>query len=321
MAMAGLVDTKENVPQNWTPHAKISVGSDDWIKVVTSASHTCGIKNDTNRELWCWGDNTYGQLAQNPATSKNPNPTPVLAGQKWLDVTVGNGHTCAIKIDGSNIHTLWCWGLNDKAQLGNEPLAPDLENPPPGFPNENDVDVPTQITVTPPNALVITPSNDGWLSIKAGNKYTCGLNNTIKSEELLFCWGDDSLGQVGTGGELITNIPKVVLDENTIWLDYETGQNSACAVINNKRLFCWGDNNNSQLTSNVASDDEGTSHTPESAAFFDDWQTLAMGKNHGCGIREDDLGNRTAYCWGEGAEYQLGDGNAWKETPLRLSLE
>jgi alpha-tubulin suppressor-like RCC1 family protein len=32
-----------------------------------------------------------------------------------VDVAAGSKHTCVVKTDS----TVWCWGLNDKGQLGN----------------------------------------------------------------------------------------------------------------------------------------------------------------------------------------------------------
>ncbi len=288
----GTID--DNLPANWSL-AKVTVGSDDWNVIDSGASHTCGIKNTD--ELWCWGDNATGQLGVVTASPSSPNQ---VAGN-WQDVAVGGfvtsahptgGHTCAIKTDGS----LWCWGENDVSQLGNEAI----------------------ITETSP--IQIGAETD-WVSIDAGNKHTCAL----KTDDTLYCWGEHILGQVGIGGETASNSPKRPTQVSSTWLEYDLGHNSSCGVEKTtNKLLCWGDNSTKQLTANVddqITNDQNFLPVPGSASFNEDWQAVAMGKTHGCGVREDDLGNRTVYCWGEGAQYQLGDGNAWKETPQRLSLE
>jgi alpha-tubulin suppressor-like RCC1 family protein len=62
--------------------------------------------------LWCWGNNSHGQLGDGTWTNKN---TPVqIIPSGVVAVALGNSHTCAIKQDGS----LWCWGWNSSGQLG-----------------------------------------------------------------------------------------------------------------------------------------------------------------------------------------------------------
>lgn len=38
----------------------------------------------------------------------------ILVMTDVVQTSLGSGHTCAVKIDGS----LWCWGRNDHGQLG-----------------------------------------------------------------------------------------------------------------------------------------------------------------------------------------------------------
>src|SRR5690606_11371452 len=72
--------------------------------------HACAILDDGR--LYCWGQNTEGQLAQSdPWTGPGVNsavPLVVAPSMSWSMVAAGQGHTCAIRTDGS----LWCWGRN-----------------------------------------------------------------------------------------------------------------------------------------------------------------------------------------------------------------
>lgn len=299
----GRGSSSANVAGNWSLQTKVSQGLDDWVKVAAGATHTCGIKNNT--ELWCWGDNSTGQLGNGSTIDSSSSiqvfedgaaaTTPftaldVAVGGYYLDATTtAGGHTCAIKIDG----TLWCWGANDVTQLGDNALA-------------NPTTAPQQIG-----------TDTDWAGIGAGNRYTCGIKNT----DGLWCWGGNNAGQTGTDSpNVMVETPRVVA-AGTTWLDHDLGQQSACAVTSDNRLKCWGDNNQNQLTSQTPTDNDGYAFTPQNASANTDWQAVAMGKTHGCGIREDTVGNRTVYCWGEGAEYQFGDGSAWRTTPQQLSLE
>ena len=89
-----------------------------WASVTVGYDHTCAIR--TNRALWCWGLNDSGQLGLGYYTVGpgvgTPQPqqvtSPAAAG--WATITAGFAHTCAIRSGGR----LWCWGWNDRGQLG-----------------------------------------------------------------------------------------------------------------------------------------------------------------------------------------------------------
>ena len=41
----------------------------DWTDVATGAFHSCGIRGDDG-QLFCWGDNRYGQLGIGNSTTQ-----------------------------------------------------------------------------------------------------------------------------------------------------------------------------------------------------------------------------------------------------------
>ena len=83
------------------------------------------------------------------------------------DATSGSSHSC-----GRRGGTLYCWGLNDAGQVGNDTL-------------EN--------VVAP---VLISAAND-WSAIAAGTKHTCGVRGTN-----LYCWGQSSAAQLGIANGL-----------------------------------------------------------------------------------------------------------------------
>ena len=83
----------------------------DWAQLSAGHRQTCGTRTD--HTLWCWGDNTYGQLGHGDTTTRTA-PTQVGTATSWADVSSGARHTCATRTD----HTLWCWGDNTYGQLG-----------------------------------------------------------------------------------------------------------------------------------------------------------------------------------------------------------
>ena len=57
-------------------HQPVRVGTDtDWSTVATGYYHTCGIHTDGS--LWCWGENSQGQLGFARQGQDNPAPTRV----------------------------------------------------------------------------------------------------------------------------------------------------------------------------------------------------------------------------------------------------
>jgi Regulator of chromosome condensation (RCC1) repeat len=81
-----------------------------WKDVSVGAYHSCAI--GAGESLWCWGDNSYGQLgASTPATSSTPLQ---LTNVGWAKLALGFLHSCALKNDKS----LWCWGTDFAGQLG-----------------------------------------------------------------------------------------------------------------------------------------------------------------------------------------------------------
>ena len=63
--------------------------------------------------LWGWGENGYGQLADNTSTDRRvPEEINSIAGVETI--VCGNSHTLAVRTDG----TLWAWGRNSSGRLG-----------------------------------------------------------------------------------------------------------------------------------------------------------------------------------------------------------
>ena len=187
-----------------------------WNQVSTSYYHTCTTKQDGT--LWCWGLNANLELADvSVAFRMVPGQ---VSGSDWTQVVTGLYHTCATKQDKS----LWCWGGNTAGQLGNA-LAPLLAKGAQGGTSD-----PWQVI-------------GAWNSVSAGQAHTCG----IMSDFSLWCWGDNSNGQLGNGSQDSSSVPVAVAALNQTWASVAAGSSHTCALATNGTLWCWGDNSYGQL--------------------------------------------------------------------------
>ncbi len=137
----------------------------DAVEVRVGFSSSCARKSDGS--VWCWGDNSYGQLGVAPdVMGESLFPVPVALPGPATQLAASPGHThCAILEDTSVV----CWGRNEYAEAG----APDA-----------------QLTVLPTaimSAADGSPLRDALdLAPDRGMKAMCA--NTSKSG--LLCWGD-----------------------------------------------------------------------------------------------------------------------------------
>lgn len=214
--------------------------------------HTCILTN--KREVYCWGDNTYGQLGSgNTNTVGNEagdleNLTPVDLGSRFEPekLFVGGHQNCVISTAGS----VKCWGRNISAQLGIGSTT-DQGNTPNQMGNKLPV--------------VRLPSGLKAVHIALGQEYTCAALNNGK----VVCWGNDILpgpsvnfgpgilgrGQPVQGDTLIGNQPEEMGD-SLVPVDLGTdffatrvaaGYATTCALSSAGLIKCWGANAYAQL--------------------------------------------------------------------------
>ena len=85
-------------------------------------SHTCGVT--VNQEIYCWGDNTYGQLG-NGTQTPSPVPVKVSSDLKFRSVTTGYGYSCSLTVSGVG----YCWGSNPSPRAHPPGISPNSVTP------------------------------------------------------------------------------------------------------------------------------------------------------------------------------------------------
>ncbi len=242
--------------------------------------HTCARR--TNGRTFCWGGNQNGRLG-NGTMEDSSEPVEVLGGLVFRRLATGS-HTCGA-VQAGDLFDLYCWGRNDRGQLGNGTFQ--------------DIDVPKGVAGGPFTHL-----------LSRGRQHTC----VIDPEGAAHCWGRNENGQLGDGTLEDRNVPTPVSTNQTFVFVMGGGQHT-CGRNPEGRMYCWGLNDRGQL-GNGTTDNE-LEPVPVSGEML--FRYVAVGGAHSCGITMEDQ----AYCWGYNGDGQLGDGtteNREEPTPVSGGL-
>jgi alpha-tubulin suppressor-like RCC1 family protein len=268
------------VMKQWEPDFELlGIGA----TVAAGAAHTCSYVWPVHpypEGVYCWGDNTEGQLGDGTTTNRRL-PVEVSwsgASASALGVTAGEAHTCALRTN----DRVACWGDNSQGQLG-------------------DGSTTDRITPVPVSGL------RGALAVAAGSAHTCALRNTGR----VLCWGDNGAGQLGDGTTTDRTTPTPV-QGLTDAVSVAAGERHTCAVRTTGGVRCWGGNWGGQL-----GDGTTTSHaTPVAVSGLTDAVTVSAGRGHSCAV----LSAGNAACWGANRSGQLGDGTTTNRlTPVEVN--
>ena len=221
-----------------TPVA-VPLGTGRTATAITAAhAHTCAVLD--NGGVKCWGSNQWGQLGLGDTDDRGDNagemgddlPAVDLGGAA-VAVAGGYNHTCALLVSGQ----VKCWGVNSTGELGLGDTDDRGDNA-----GEMGSSLPAVDLGTGRTATAITGA---W------NHYCALLDNGAVK-----CWGSNVTGELGLGdtdnrgddpGEMGNNLPSVDLGSGRTALAVDGGDYNTCALLDNQRLKCWGNNNNGEL--------------------------------------------------------------------------
>ncbi len=250
----------------------VSGTSATWSSVAGGTEHLCGIRTDGT--AWCWGNGASGRLG-NGATSNSNVPVAVggsPTGTAWSTLAPLGEASCGLRND----HTIWCWGSDYYGELGDGTSSS------------------SHNTSTP----VRSGSSSSWNSLGAGGQGACAVDSSSK----LYCWGGNSIGQVGVGSRTGSVTPPALVTGT--WSAVAVSIDSACALTGTGQVWCWGNNGTGQLGWGTAGN--GTTlpvllNAPQRVL------TLGAGSSHSCAVA---YGTQALYCWGENGSGQLGVGDS-----------
>ena len=165
-------------------------------EIAAATTSTCARRAD---DVLCW---SVFNVAMPPIP---------LTGVIGIDA--GYGYNCVLKMD----VTVWCWGNNDRGQLG---------------------DGSTTTRSSPAQVTNLTEV----IGIGLGPFHACAR----KRDGSVWCWGDNTSGQIGDG---VTSEPRLTPVRSSVSdvAELSLGDDYSCARFVNGTVRCWGANANGQL--------------------------------------------------------------------------
>jgi len=194
------------------------------VSISSSNDFTCALLN--TGEISCWGDNSYGILADGTTTNSN---FPIIVNhsvdERAVSIATPGYSVCAIFSNGN----ISCWGQSYTVFSSNG-------------------------EVSDGSISIILPANRTAISLDGIGSHVC----TILDNNSVNCWGVNTYGQLGNGecSSVIsssgctgtnTNSPQYVNISNSIVVS--TGTESTCSIDIYYNLYCWG--KNSQIFDNT----------------------------------------------------------------------
>jgi Regulator of chromosome condensation (RCC1) repeat len=228
--------------------------------IIAGDAFACGLA--TTGVVYCWGDNTLGQLADG-STAGRGVPAPVSTAEHFTTIAAGNQHVCAIATTG----TTYCWGANDGGQLGGESTNTCVV---PGY-DYYSYYGPTTIDVSCARAPIVVKNAPGNFRAITASNGTCGLLDSGQA----YCWGYGKIGAIPNSGQftslaagnagvcgitttqliscwtyadplvppsILTSVPGVAAPRSLVG-----GHQHWCAIDGAGIAYCWGDNSDGQL--------------------------------------------------------------------------
>jgi alpha-tubulin suppressor-like RCC1 family protein len=281
--------------QRLTPVAiDAPTGNWNFYRVSPGMDHACGMANPYNN-IYCWGNGQHGRLGNNQmadqstpvevveaSTATPPSNTPITP--QFTELSAGGEHTCGLANDSNT----YCWGGGDFGQLGDGTTS-DRMNP---------------VPVHRPAGVIFT-------QIAVGEFHTCAIGN----DSMAYCWGQGGPGQLGDGGNSSRPVPgPVTVPSGVIFTQLAAGRNHTCALGNDAKTYCWGQNDLGQLGDGTLVEKwiPTVVNVPTGVIFT----RITAGMSHTCALGN----NGKTYCWGYGGDGTIGNGStANRSTPTAVA--
>jgi alpha-tubulin suppressor-like RCC1 family protein len=183
--------------------------SGSFVAVTAGVNHTCARRADG--AVFCWGQNTNGQLGNGSTTGMGPA---MVTGVTAVEVAAGYFNTCARLADG----TVRCWGQNNYGQVG---------------------DGTTAARATPTPVRLAAPAAE----VRVGAAFACARLTT----QAIQCWGYNLNGALGDGTTANRPTPANVVGVTDAVALAVANSSHGCARVAAGGIRCWGYNRLGQV--------------------------------------------------------------------------
>ncbi len=265
--------------------------------ISAGGSMTCVILD--NDQLKCWGNNAYGQLGYDDATSRGNVPGSMAAlgyvnlgaGRTAKSVSVGSIATCAL-LDNDQVK---CWGYNTHGQLGVDD-------------NVHRGNVGGHMAAL--GYINLGPGRTAK-KVQTSGYHTCAIldNDEVK------CWGYNANGGLGVDDNVhrgnvaghMAALGYINLGPGRTAKQISLGIFHTCVILDNNETKCWGDNFNGTLGYDDTINRGNTVGSMAALSYVNlgsgrTVKSLASASRSNCAI----LDNDTLKCWGANGNGQLG---------------
>ncbi len=249
--------------------------------------HACAVVNKAT--VWCWGNNAQAELGSGTPTTSTPAgislPVQAKVGSGTI-VTVAAGSEQSYALFGTGT-LIESWGANESGELGDGSSTPTTAI--------------QDVGLTVP-AVSVTSGTDAHLGCALG------------SDGGVYCWGDGSDGALGSSSPSANqSSPVKIVGLPTTATQISASRETACAILHNGTLYCWGGNEDGEAgkasPSNFATPMQVTGFTGTPVS-------VAVGYTHTCALTN----NGSVWCWGGDDTGQLGDGQTVSSpTPIQVN--
>ncbi len=279
-------DTGTTVPCNPVPKQVALPGGVSATSIVAGLSYSCVLS--TAGDVYCWGDNTWGELGVSLSTTSTSIPQKVGSASTSFPAPVTQitsdhdvyPHVCALSSG-----QVWCWGASASGGNGHDPMA----DPACGA---------TMCNFTPQVIKTMQGAAfDAIASVGIGRGFGCAR----KTDGTVWCWGGDvgwgSRGQ-GTVNDTDPAPVQVMPLSNNAAALYVGGGNVVFVVDTNGATWAWGRNQYGLLGNGTVT---GAEPTPKTTGFIGASQ-MSVGQGDTLVLKSDG----SVWVWGDNTFGELG---------------
>ena len=209
--------------------------------IATSGDHCLALSADGS--VWAWGSNRTGQIGTLSGNDQY-SPVQITTLTNVIKIAAGSERSMALTGDGS----VWIWGHNDSAgpmkMTGLSSITAIAASYPHGLAVKSDgtLWMIKELTTGGPPKVTQNPWLNNVKTVVSG----MGHDLAMKYDGTTWAWGDNSVGELGTGTKISNDAPRQTINITQCYA-LSAGGGHTLALLNDGHVWSWGDNTEGQL--------------------------------------------------------------------------